>query len=117
MRTGRSSCVLRTHASSHSTSVGHTRAHMPPMMFSLEDGVGRALEVAAADLLDEAGNVDAGRAGGRAGGGVAEVAAVGVDDRLGRRQRRMHVRKVGRDLLVAETSRTQAIGDRLVAAH
>ena len=35
MRTGRSSCVLRTQASSHSTSVGHTRAHMPPMMFSL----------------------------------------------------------------------------------
>ena len=35
MRTGRSSCVLRTQACSHSTSVGQTRAHMPPMMFSL----------------------------------------------------------------------------------
>ena len=26
--------LLRTHTSSHSTSVGHTREHMPPMMFS-----------------------------------------------------------------------------------
>ena len=37
---------------------------------------------------------------------VTEIAAVGVDDRLGRRQRRMHVRKVGCDLSVAQTTRT-----------
>ena len=32
MVTGLSSAVLRTQASSHSSSTGQTRAHMPPMM-------------------------------------------------------------------------------------
>ncbi len=32
--TGLSSEVLRTHLSSHRISVGQTRAHMPPRMFS-----------------------------------------------------------------------------------
>ncbi len=31
--TGRPSASIRTQASSHSVSVGHTRAHMPPRMF------------------------------------------------------------------------------------
>ena len=79
----------------------HARAHAAHDVFA-EDGVRRALEIAAADLLDESRNVDAGGAGGGAGRVVAEVAAVGVDDRFGRRQRRMHVREVGRDLFFAE---------------
>ena len=33
MRTGLPSAVSRTQTSSHSVSVGQTRAHMPPMMF------------------------------------------------------------------------------------
>src|SRR5207344_2056964 len=81
----------------------HPRAHAAHDVFA-EDGVRRTLQVAAANLLDESGDVDAGGAGGGAGRVVTEVAAIGVDDRLGRRQRRMHVREVGGDLLVAESS-------------
>ena len=48
----------------------------------LEDGDRRALHVAGRDLADEAGDVDAGRAGLDAGRVVAEVAAAGIDQRL-----------------------------------
>ena len=51
------------------------------------------------------GNVDAGGAGRRTGRVVTEVAAVRVDDGLGGRQRRMHVREVGGDLLAGQAPR------------
>jgi hypothetical protein len=96
----------------------HARTHAAHDVFA-EDGVCGALDVAAANLLDESGNIDAGRAGRRARSVVAEVAAVGIDDRFGRRQGRVHVRKVGRDLLVAETRRAHVCIARVwfVAAH
>src|SRR5436190_14617261 len=79
----------------------HARAHAAHDVFA-QNGVRRALEVAAANLLDETGNVDAGGAGGGAGCVVTEVAAVGVDDGFGRGQRGVHVREVRRDLLFGE---------------
>ena len=49
MRTGLSSAEFRTHASSHSSSVGQTRAHIPPKMFSSKivfaAPVGRPVEI------------------------------------------------------------------------
>src|SRR5688572_24653532 len=66
----------------------HACAHAAHDVFS-EDGVRGSLEVAAANLLDETGDVDARGAGSGAGRVVAEVAAISVDDRFRRRQRRM----------------------------
>ena len=92
--TGRPSAASRTQASSQSVSVGQTRAHMPPRMFCDEDGPRRRLGGAAGDLADEQRDVDRGRAGGDAGRVVAEVAAVGGDQRLVRGQRRGDVGEV-----------------------
>ena len=59
----------------------------------LEDRLRRAGEVFGANLVDEGGNVDAGRAGGDARRLVAIEAAIRLDDRLARCQRRMQVGK------------------------
>jgi hypothetical protein len=66
---------------------------------AFEDRDRRTAQIAGADLADEAGDVDAGRAGVDAGRVVAVVAAVGLDPRLVGRQRGRHLAKPGRDLV------------------
>src|SRR6185437_8858350 len=57
----------------------------------LEDAHARALDIIGRDLLDEAGNVDAGGTGLDAGRVVTEVTAIGLDQRLLPRQHRMKI--------------------------
>ncbi len=76
------SAASRTQASSHSVSVGQTRAHMPPMMLASRIVIAAPDAVARGDLADEQGNVDRGRAGLLAGRIEAEIAALGLDSRL-----------------------------------
>ena len=64
--------------------------------------------VAHADLADEQGNVDRGRAGGGAGRVEAEVAAVALDHRLMHAERRMNVGEAPRVIGRAEPSRRNA---------
>ncbi len=85
-----------THTCSHSSSTGQALAQVPPMMFSLEDGDGRAARVAGGDLANEPRNVDAGRAGLDARRIVAEQAATGFHGRLQRRKARVQVAEVVR---------------------
>ena len=60
----------------------------------VEDGLGRAKRIAGSDLADEQRNVDRRRACVHARRVVAEIAAVGLDQRLVMVQRRMQVGKV-----------------------
>ena len=82
IRTGLPSAASRTQASSHSVSVGQTRAHMPPMMLASKMVFAEPVRIAGGDLADEQRNVDRGRAGLLARRVVAEIAAVGLDARL-----------------------------------
>ena len=82
MRTGLPSAASRTQASSHSVSVGQTRAHMPPMMLASKMVAAAPSAVVGGDLADEQRNVDRGRAGLLAGRVEAEIAALGLDQRL-----------------------------------
>ena len=60
----------------------------------VEDGLGRAERIAGRDLADEQRDVDRGRAGLHAGRVVAEIAAVGFDQRLVMIERRMQVGEI-----------------------
>ncbi len=60
----------------------------------LQNGVGRAAHIAIRDTLDEAGHIDAGGAGGLAGGVEAVVAAVGLVFGLKHREWRVRVAKI-----------------------
>ncbi len=71
----------------------------------LQDGDGRALDVVGRDLADEAGDVDAGRAGLQARRVVAEIAAAGLDQGAHAIERRMDVREI-----LGELRRTQTTG-------
>ncbi len=62
----------------------------------------RAERVAGGDLTDEQGNIDGGRAGALARRVVTEVAAVGLDSRLMRAQRRMQIDEIRLQRLAAE---------------
>ena len=75
----------------------HARAGSAENIF-LEDIARRTDEVAAADLVDEARNVDAGRARLRAWRVETEIATIGLDRRLMRVQRRLDVGKIVRVL-------------------
>ena len=69
----------------------------------LEDGVGRPLGVPGRDLADEQRHVDARRAGVHAGRVVAEIAALRLDQRLVRAERRMDIGKIDADLFRRQT--------------
>ncbi len=76
----------------------HARAHAAHDVF-LENRVCRSLQVVAANFLDESGDVDACRAGRGTRRVVTEVTAIGLDQGLRPRQRRMHVTEITGDFL------------------
>ena len=94
--TGLPSAASRTQASSHSVSVGQTRAHMPPMMLESRIVLAAPSGFPRGDLADEQGNVDRGRAGLLARRVEAEIAALGLDLRLVGAERGMQVGEIGR---------------------
>jgi len=61
-----------------------------------KDGLSSPLGIAGHDLADEQRNVDGGRAGLHAGRLVAEIAAVALDQRLVRTERRIEIGEVER---------------------
>ena len=93
--TGLPSAASRTQASSQSFSVGQTRAHMPPMMLDSRMVSAAPSGLLGRDLANEQGNVDRGRAGLLARRVVAEIAALGLDARLVRAERRVQVGEIG----------------------
>ena len=82
-----------TQAPSQRSSVGHTRAQVPPSRFSAKITSRGQLEVAVGDRGDERRYVDVGGAGDRAGcrsvRAAALEAAIGLDHRLQRVERRL----------------------------
>ena len=84
--------VVVAHAGVLAQDLGRAHARAaPPKMFCLQDADRRAFEVAVVDVADEAGDVDAGRAGARAGRVVAVQAARAFDGGLARGERRREV--------------------------
>ena len=70
----------------------------------------RAERVAGGDLADEQRNVDRGRAGALARRVVTEIAAIGLDPRLVRAERRMQIGEIRLQRLAAEAP-ARDVGD------
>jgi len=85
----------------------NARAHAAERI-GFEDGLGRTAVVVLRDALDEARDVDTGGASRDAGCVVAVVAALGLDQRLRARQRRMGVGEVAGVLVRRKPPRLQA---------
>ena len=105
MLTGLPSAASRTQASSHSVSVGQTRAHMPPMMLASRMVIAAPARFPAAIWRMNRGMSIDGRAGPLARRVEAEIAALRLDLRLVEGERRMQVGEIG-----LESSAVQSAG-------
>ena len=81
----------------------------------LEDRLRRAQRIVRQDLADEEGDVDRGGAGGLAGRVIAEIAPVGLDERLVLNEGRMEVREVRHILVFRQPAGRNAVLQDAVA--